>query len=309
MFHFAGRQEQGGIHLNKSGRWGGFGFTGKQNSSSTNLLYLRARYYSPYLNQFIQPDPVVPDPFHPTEWNKYLYGWDNPINIVDPSGKYPACVGEECYRYVFEDVLRLYGISMIGEWTAENKAAIISAIDLVALKFKRNIRGLDSSPSIFKAVYGIHVDRNMIFKWNLRCYQCRPDQCKGSKNDSETDYWDDKYNYGEDSNPLKINGKTQYEQIAMNGASYDSACKPKGGFTHGERSFEFASMWDGQIKYQELRKINNVIHELGHAFNVRTDGVAVSAVASYSAIINGDQWSLTDRTRGFYRELGDTMIY
>jgi RHS repeat-associated protein len=52
----------------------------------TGLIYLRARYYSSYLNQFIQPDPIVPDPYQPWEWNRYTYSRNNPVNLTDPSG-------------------------------------------------------------------------------------------------------------------------------------------------------------------------------------------------------------------------------
>ena len=63
-----------------------FGFTGEQ-QDSTGMVFLRARYYGPYLNQFIQPDTIVPDPRIPADWNKYTYTRDNPINYVDPSGR------------------------------------------------------------------------------------------------------------------------------------------------------------------------------------------------------------------------------
>jgi len=50
-----------------------YGYTGEQQSN--DMVYLRARYYSPYLNQFIQPDTIVPDPRTPADWNRYAYGW------------------------------------------------------------------------------------------------------------------------------------------------------------------------------------------------------------------------------------------
>lgn len=49
----------------------------------------------PYLNQFIQPDPIVPDPTMPQGWNRYAYAYNNPINLVDPTGLSPLCNDEQ----------------------------------------------------------------------------------------------------------------------------------------------------------------------------------------------------------------------
>lgn len=62
-----------------------WGFTGEQ-TDANGLLFLRARYYQPYLNRFIQLDTIVPDPRKPLDWNKYAYVRDNPVNFTDPSG-------------------------------------------------------------------------------------------------------------------------------------------------------------------------------------------------------------------------------
>ena len=56
---------------------------------STQLIYLRARFYNPYLNQFIQPDTIVPDPHTPADWNRYAYVRNSPVNYTDPSGQSP----------------------------------------------------------------------------------------------------------------------------------------------------------------------------------------------------------------------------
>lgn len=56
---------------------------------TTGLVYLRARYYDPYLNQFIQPDTIVPDPSNPQDWNRYTYARNNPLKYTDPTGYSP----------------------------------------------------------------------------------------------------------------------------------------------------------------------------------------------------------------------------
>jgi RHS repeat-associated protein len=63
-----------------------FGYTGEQVDASTGLVYLRARYYSSYLNRFVSPDTIIPDPAQPQKWNRYAYAENNPVNLTDPSG-------------------------------------------------------------------------------------------------------------------------------------------------------------------------------------------------------------------------------
>jgi RHS repeat-associated protein len=60
-----------------------FGYTGEQ-TDPTGLVFLRARYYSPYLNRFISPDTIIPNPTQSQSWNRYLYVGNNPINYTDP---------------------------------------------------------------------------------------------------------------------------------------------------------------------------------------------------------------------------------
>lgn len=61
-----------------------YGFTNEY--TSQDLIYLRSRYYSSYLNQFIQPDPIVADYRNPQNLNLYSYVQNNPIRFTDPSG-------------------------------------------------------------------------------------------------------------------------------------------------------------------------------------------------------------------------------
>ena len=65
-----------------------YGFTG-QMVDENGLVYLRARYYDTYLNQFIQSDTIIPDFRNPQSINRYSYVNNNPVNLTDPSGKSP----------------------------------------------------------------------------------------------------------------------------------------------------------------------------------------------------------------------------
>lgn len=72
-------------------RWGSsgptdFGFTSQRNDSYMELYDYGARWYDPYLNQFISPDTIIPDYFDPQSLNRYSYARNNPVNFVDPLG-------------------------------------------------------------------------------------------------------------------------------------------------------------------------------------------------------------------------------
>jgi len=66
-----------------------FAFTGEQYDASTNLLYLRARYYSGAQGRFLTADTWPSDYQQPLSLNKWLYVNGNPINATDPSGHAP----------------------------------------------------------------------------------------------------------------------------------------------------------------------------------------------------------------------------
>ena len=79
------------------------------------MVYLRARYYSPYLNQFIQPDTIVPDPRIPADWNKYTYTRDNPVNYIDPSGNITVVESTDADKLVNQLYVD-YNVRIIKDW-------------------------------------------------------------------------------------------------------------------------------------------------------------------------------------------------
>jgi uncharacterized protein RhaS with RHS repeats len=52
----------------------------------TGLYYYRARYYSPAIGRFISEDPLQ---FDSDGANFYAYAFNNPTNLIDPSGLRP----------------------------------------------------------------------------------------------------------------------------------------------------------------------------------------------------------------------------
>jgi len=59
-----------------------FRYTGRRVDAETGLYYYRARYYSPRLGRFLQPDPIG----YQGGLNLYAYVGGDPLNLTDPSG-------------------------------------------------------------------------------------------------------------------------------------------------------------------------------------------------------------------------------
>ena len=53
---------------------------------------------SPYLNRWIQPDTIVPQPGNPQDLNRFSYTRNNPLKYTDPTGHKEACgvSGQDC---------------------------------------------------------------------------------------------------------------------------------------------------------------------------------------------------------------------
>ena len=63
-------------------------YAGEQFEASLGHYYLRARYYDPTTGRFNRLDPFDGDTLDPLSLHKYAYVHGDPINKIDPSGKF-----------------------------------------------------------------------------------------------------------------------------------------------------------------------------------------------------------------------------
>lgn len=65
------------------------GFTGHIRDDATGLNYMQARYHDPVIGRFLSVDPITfVDITNPNVFNRYSYTFNNPINMIDPDGRY-----------------------------------------------------------------------------------------------------------------------------------------------------------------------------------------------------------------------------
>jgi len=65
-----------------------FLFTSYERDQESGLDYAMARYYDSSVARFCSADPVLGSPDDPQTWNRYTYVRNDPVNKVDPSGKF-----------------------------------------------------------------------------------------------------------------------------------------------------------------------------------------------------------------------------
>ncbi|HAV77845.1 MAG TPA: hypothetical protein DCX53_10900, partial [Anaerolineae bacterium] len=61
-------------------------YTSQRDLPGTGLMDYKARFYSPALGRFTQPDTIIPGAANPQSWNRYSYVHNNPIRYNDPTG-------------------------------------------------------------------------------------------------------------------------------------------------------------------------------------------------------------------------------
>ncbi|MEC0192289.1 polymorphic toxin-type HINT domain-containing protein, partial [Paenibacillus apiarius] len=72
-----------------------FRYSGEYWDKTTNLQYLRARWYDPSIGRFITEDPYEGELTNPLSLNSYTYVENNPLTKIDPTGNsaWELCAG------------------------------------------------------------------------------------------------------------------------------------------------------------------------------------------------------------------------
>jgi len=64
------------------------GWTGHEYFAVVHLVHMNGRMYDTDLRRFLSPDNYVQDPTNTQNYNRYQYGYNNPLKYSDPSGEF-----------------------------------------------------------------------------------------------------------------------------------------------------------------------------------------------------------------------------
>jgi RHS repeat-associated protein len=118
------------------------GFTGhKHEAAELGLIFMQARFYVPGLGRFLSADILVPNPADPQSYNRYAYVLNNPLRLVDPTGR---CAANDSECWVLADELYaqyswcMVGLGSNGVWTLEELQILWNAATAIEGWFARN---------------------------------------------------------------------------------------------------------------------------------------------------------------------------
>ena len=129
-------------------------FTGKELDSETGYYYYGARYYDPRTSVFLSVDPMAEK--YPS-FNPYAYCFQNPINVIDPTGMEGTDPPPPGGKWTFFDIVNLFTVAMDGENDSANDPAGRNCSMCCLNAFKANLTSLYGSSE----TKDVKIDGNM----------------------------------------------------------------------------------------------------------------------------------------------------
>ena len=169
-----------------------FRFTGEAFDSGLGLYDLRARYYAPALGRFTQRDTFPGFEQRPLSLNEYLYADADPVNNVDPSGRF-SLAG-------FGAGFNIQGALMttaVGAAGASLLAAVISIDDPDRIIARKRAR------TRWDVIIGGFQVRRCVVSRDKRCRANIPVLLLGADNLKQTEHVFDAQEVGIGVTPLK----------------------------------------------------------------------------------------------------------
>lgn len=95
-------------------------------TDSSDLYYMRARYYNPVAKRFLSPDTLTGQVTNPQSQNRYIYCEGNPANYVDPSGHSRGRINWAILEFSDKSYDELYEQYVTLEEQIQNEADILN---------------------------------------------------------------------------------------------------------------------------------------------------------------------------------------
>lgn len=195
-------------------------------------MFYNARWYDVYLNHFTQPDTIIPNPNNVLDWNRYSYVRYNPLKYTDPSGHNPQCGPDGIWCDPTVSFSEKYNVTFTGEmnnWTKKNIRAAEEAVIATAAALCDSMNNCSNPVYAFRKIYS----KGMKFEWRTNCYWCR-----------------------------------SREDIERCGGNFAGSCAAGGAVTLSSSHIMISSLSQHSDPQRDfIRRRNNIVHELGHAFD------------------------------------------
>ncbi len=164
-----------------------FGFIAAYQGDSTELIYLRARYYNPQDGRFQSRDTWEGNYNRPLSLNRWNYVEANPVNFIDPSGKGkkpPAGKGViefvnwNGWSFCIANYVERMSAAMEEKTKIKKTPGCFTQIPefCITLLFSKTSAALPARPRRPRGLYPIQA-----YTWRGRCAGlCRRSSCRGS---------------------------------------------------------------------------------------------------------------------------------